>query len=303
MSVLDLTKEVKLASKRKMTYQSAFSFWSALLSDKAISIFDWTGLPFKQHELEMRAQLHFQGYIGVVSYNNEIIVANGSGVGVTNYPDEWITYVWANALHSGINRIGENAAILRNNSLMISSGFIIKYYAHLLAHATLTLQAALINSRAAGYSVVKDDAAMQRVKAFYQAIEEGKTEVIQLEDDLNSLEGSKPIDFIFDKLSGRGDNILDLWQVLQNILKDFYTTMGISKPTDKRERLIQDEIAQEQPLFRFNIEDMLDCRKEFADEINRIFGLSVSVDLAQSLKDAQNIVGGEMDESENMAEG
>ena len=83
---------------------------------------------------------------------------------------------------------------------------------------------------------------------------------------------------------------------MQNILKDFYTTIGISKPTDKRERLITDEIAQEQPLFKFNIEDMLDCRKEFAKQLNAIFGLNVSVDVAESLKAAQTMTAPEREE-------
>lgn len=301
MSVLDLTKEIKYAPGRKLTYKSAFSLWSALLSDKAISLFDWRGLPFPQHELELRAQLHLQGYIGVVKYGDEIIVANGSGVGVTNYPDEWINYVWANALHSGINKLGKDAAILKNNSLMISTSYIIRYYANLLAHASLTLQAALINSRATGYSVVKDDQTQKRIKRFYEALEEGKTEVILLEDDLTALEGSKPIEFISERISGQGNNILDLWQVLQNILKDFYTAIGISKPTDKRERLITDEIAQEQPLFKFNVEDMLDCRKAFAAEASRIFGIAITVDLAESLKAAQSMTeGGAGNEAESM---
>jgi hypothetical protein len=287
MSVLDLTSEVKPAFGRKITYKSAYHYWYALLTDKAISLFDWTGLPFPQRELEIRAQMHPQGYIGVVKYESEILVANGSGVGVTNYPDEWITYVWANALHSSINNIGRDCAILRNNSLLISTGMMVDHYSRLLAHATLSLQAALINTRATGYSTAKNDQTAKRIKKFYEALEEGRTEAILIEDDLNSIEGSKPVEFISDHLSGRGDTILDIWQVLQNILKDFYTAIGISKPTDKRERLITDEIAQEQPLFKFNVEDMLDCRKRFAEEINQIFGLSVSVDVAESLKEAQ----------------
>lgn len=289
MSVLDLTTEVKPTPGRKITFKSAYRYWYALLTDKAISLFDWEGLPFPQRELEVRAQMHPQGYIGVVKYLNEIIVANGSGVGITNYPDEWLTYVWANALHSGINNIGKDCVILRNNSLLISTRATVDHYSRLLAHATLSLQAALINTRATGYSTAKDDQTAKRIKKFYEALEEGRTEVILIEDDLNSIEGSKPIEFISDHLSGRGDTILDIWQVLQNILKDYYTTIGISKPTDKRERLITDEIAQEQPLFKFNVEDMLDCRKQFAEEINRVFGLSVSVDVADSLKAAQNM--------------
>ena len=306
MSVIMLTDEVKPTLTRKVNFKSAYLYWYALLSDKAISLFDWAGLPFAQHELEMRVQLIPQGYIGVVKHGDEILVANGSGVGVTNYPDEWITYTWANALHSGVASIGENCVLLRNNSLMISTAMVIKYYAGLLAHATLTLQAALINCRATGFSTAKDDQTVKRIKRFYDALEDGKTDVILIEDDLNSIEGSKPIEFISERMSGRGDNILDIWQVLQNILKDFYTAIGISKPTDKRERLITDEIAQEQPLFKFNVEDMLDCRKRFADELNKVFGLSVSVDLAESLKAAQTMTEpatpekGATDETETM---
>ena len=98
--------------------------------------------------------------------------------------------------------------------------------------------------------------------------------------------GAKPVEFLSDQITGKANSILDYWQVGQNILKDFYTTIGISKPTDKRERLITDEIAQEEPLFKFNVEDMLDQRQKTADELNRVFGLSVSVDLAESLKKA-----------------
>ena len=289
MSALDVIKVCKPALRRKLDYSRAYRLQYALLSDRVISLFDWSGLPFQQHELEILVQLSAQGYAGVV-YGNKTkrwMAAFGSGVGVTEYPDKWINYTWANALDSGISEIGETCALVKNNSLMISSRFMVEQYAHMMAHALLSLQAALINSRASGYSLSKDDQATKQIKDFYAALEDGKTEIITVQENLDSLVGYKPIEFISDKLSGKSDNLLDYWQLYQNIYKDFLQMIGISKSTDKRERLIQSEVEQDIPLYRFNIEDMLDQRKIAAKELSRIMGMEISVDLAESVKQAQ----------------
>lgn len=289
MSLLSLTKEVKPAAVKKLNYRRAYSYWYARLADYIVSLFDWQGLPFKQHELEMRMQLTKQGYTGVV-YSDKLdkwIVAHGSGVGVTEYPDKWLTYTWACPLASGINRIGENVVIFRNNSLMISSAFMLEHYAHLLAHNDLSMQAQLINARATGFTVTYDDNGRKQMQHFYELLEDGSTEIIMSDEQLMQAPGSDPIKFT--PIAGSSQNILDFWQVGQNILKEFFATIGISKETDKRERLIDSEVKQELPLYQFNIEDMLDVRKEAAAELSRLMGSRVTVDLAESLKKAQNL--------------
>lgn len=287
MSYIDLANEFSPQIRRKLTYNKAYRYWYALLANKVISLFDWKGLPFAQHELEIYTQLTMPGYCGVVEGKDGALwVVHGSGVGVTEYPDKWTRFVWACPLGSGTNEIGKGAVLSRNNSLLLSTRHIIEHYSHMLAHTDLSVQAQLINSRSTGYSLASNDTVKNRIKKFYEALEDGKTEVILTESDLNTLTGAKPVEFLSDQITGKANSILDYWQVGQNILKDFYTTIGISKPTDKRERLITDEIAQEEPLFKFNVEDMLDQRQKTADELNRVFGLNVSVDLAESLKKA-----------------
>lgn len=298
-TLMDLYPECRPSARKKLTYRRAYELQYALLSNRVISLFDWSGLPFPQRELEIHAQLTDNGYTAAVWADKlqRWIVAHGSGVGVTEYPDVWNTYTWACPLASGnnplvkdirgISEIGKTAAILRNNSLLVSTRFMVQQYAHLMAHALLSLQAALINSRATGYSTAKDDQQAKRIKAFYEALEDGRTEVVVTEDDLESALGSKAIEFISDKLSGNGAPVLDYWQLYQNLYKDFLSMVGVSKSTDKRERLITDEVAQDLPLYRFNIEDMLDCRRQFAEEFSKISGFSVSVDLAESVKQAQ----------------
>lgn len=301
-NVLDLTSECRPTVRRKLTYKRAYSYWVARLSDMIVSLFDWRGLPFEQHELEIRIQLTGQGYTGVV-YSDKLgrwLVAHGSGVGVTEYPDKWLTYTWACPLASGINTIGKNAVIFKNNNLMITSRLLVEHFAHLLAHNDLSMQALLINSRASGYSTVTDEVMRGRVKGFYEAIEDGRTEVILNENNLEAIQGVKPIEFISDQITGKANNILDYWQVGQNLLKEFYTAIGISKPTDKRERLIESEIEQEQPLFLFNVEDMLDCRKQAAKELSNLLDSEVTVDLAESLKKSMEGGGENGDIEKNM---
>lgn len=295
MPVLDLYNLARPYSRRKLTYKRAYDLQYALLSNRVISIFDWEGLPFEQHELELHAQLMDNGYTASV-WSKKLgrwIVAHGSGVGVTEYPDKWINYTWACPLDSGISRIGEGAVILRNNSLLIPSRFLVSLYAHLMAHTLLSMQAALINSRATGYSVAKDDQTAKRIKDFYQALEDGRTEVVLTDDNLEAALGSKMIDFISDKMSGQAASVLDYWQLYQNLYKDFLACFGISKSGDKRERLITDEVMQDIPLYRFNIEDMLDQRKRAAAEMSRVMGRTITVDLADSVKQALGETGEE----------
>jgi len=218
------------------------------------------------------------------------LVAHGSGVGVTEYPDKWITYTWACPLASGVSKIGENAAIVKNNSLCISTRYLIEQYAHLMAHTLLSMQAILINSRATGFSTAKDDQIANRIKRFYEALEDGRTEVVVTDDDLESLAGQKPIEFISDSISGAGNKVLDYWQTYQNLYKDFLSMIGVSKSTDKRERLITTEVEQDLPLYRFNIEDMLDQRKIAAENLSKLLNKEVTVDLAESVKQAQEPV-------------
>lgn len=298
-TALDLIKECRPVASKKMSLKRAYNLFYALFANRCVSLFDWTGLPFKQHELEIRVQMIDQGYTGVVWSKrlNRWIVANGSGVGVTEYPDKWLDYVWACPLDSGKSEIGKAAALVRNNSLLISSRWLVDYYATMAAHTVLSLQAALINSRATGYSTAKDEATKKQILAFYEALTDGKTEVVMTEDSLSSLSGSSPISFISDKISGRGDLAEDYWRLLQGIYKDFLAMIGVSKSGDKRERLITSEVEQDLPLYRFNVEDMLDVRKQAAEDLSDMIGAEITVDLAESVKQSQE--GGALNESYN----
>lgn len=293
MSVLDIHEIGKPFKRRKMDYSRAYRAWYALLANKVLNLFTWEGLPFSQHELELRTQLMGAGYSGVVksNYYNRLVAASGSGVGVTEYADQWLTFVWAipgdsgkskvndkvtKYREKGISTIGADAVIIRNNSLLLPTRLLVERYAHLLAHAELSLQAILINSRTTGILAARDDKQRNDITAFYSALEDGKTLAIVDDTGLDSLIGSEGLRNIATAYPS-STHILDFWQIRQNLYKEFLTEIGISKSTDKRERLIQSEVEQDIPLYGYSLDDMLRCRQTAAEQLNQIFGLTVSV--------------------------
>lgn len=281
MSVLDIYNYGKTKKNvRKLDYAKAYNQWYALLANKVLNIAKWENLPFEQRELEIRAQFMGAGYCGMTFSKRykRLIAVKASGVGVTEYPDKWTSFIWACPGDSGKTDLPDGGVLIYNNSLMLPTSLLVEKYAHLLAHAELSLQAILINSRATGIIAARDNKQKEDVEMFYKALEDGKTLAIVDDESLDTLVGSEGLRHISASYPS-STSIMDYWQIRQNLYKEFLTELGISKSTDKRERMITDEIAQDMPLYQYSIDDMIQCRKRAAEEMNRIWGLNVSVDI------------------------
>ena len=295
MSVLDFYRtEIRHTFDRKLDYKGAYSIEYALFANKVINLFTWEGLPFEQREIEARLQLFDNGLCGIVRSPryNRIIAARASGVGVTEYADKWSQMVWACPGDAGTVDILNNPAgvLARNNDMIIPTAVLIDKYAHMCAHAALSLQAILINIRSTGIMAAKDDKQRQNIETVYRGLEDGKTMAIVDDIGLDTMIDSQGLRHISTAYPN-SSSIMDLWQIRENLYKEFLQEIGISKRTDKRERVISDEVAEDEPLRAFNIDDMLKCRKEAAKQINELFGLNVTVEVNKT------IAGGEDNET------
>lgn len=289
MSMFDMAGSAQLKKRRKLDYNRAYRSWYALLANKAMYLFKWDGLPepMKQREIEFRLQ--FTDNATCVFTRSKrykrYIVSGGSGYGVTEYFDMFTNYIWACPGDSGITRLMEDpdGVMMRNNSTCVPTNLIVTRYAHLLAHAELSLQAILINSRTTGLLAAKDDQQKKAIMEFYDALEDGRTLAIVDDKKLDTLIGSEGLRHIAMQYPS-SVHILDFWQARQNLYKEFLAELGISKSTDKRERLITDEVLQDQPMYEYALNDMLNMRQEAAQQINDIFGLNISVDINPAIK-------------------
>lgn len=281
---------IKKIEKEVVTTTNSFSYWCDTLFEKALRIFEWNGLPFPQKEIEMR--LLYDGFCGFVDDANcGKMVATGSLSGPTQYFDEFTHFTYAApTARGGQLRIGKDCVVVDNNALRNSLYPLIERYASLLAHADVTLKCALVNSRAVDTYAVEDNATGESVNDYYNKIYEGKNSVI-IDDSL--------VKAISNLSSSRNNSttVNDALQARNELLKSFYNEIGVRYARDKRERMITDEVNTDQQMLLLNVKDMLKQRKKACEEINRMFGLNVSVELSPEFELIDNDV--EIDEGED----
>ena len=92
-------------------------------------------------------------------------------------------------------------------------------------------------------------------------------------NDISVLNTTAPI--VFDKLQIQKTNVLN----------ECLTFLGINNAnTDKRERLVTNEVESNNEMIQVNSDVMLEARKQACKEINEMFGLNISVERRRNLK-------------------
>lgn len=147
-------------------------------------------------------------------------------------------------------------------------GELIDYYADILSDIDLSRRISLINCRAVASVTAKSDNALTALREFYRQLENGELYIPKIQSGvLDSTE-----DILKNISRGNNYSLQDFDVCTQNILKMFYSDMGISYAMEKRERMLTDEITAEEDALDGNIRDMLKCRREFSEQVNATFG-------------------------------
>lgn len=271
-----------LVTKKKLNFRRAYRFWYGTLFERIMNIFTWKNLPFPQKEIEIL--LSMVGFCGITKFkkSGELGAVYGSMSGVTNYPDMFTKFTYATPLESGIRKIDGNLILLNNNQIRMPTAYVVDVYASLLAHADLSLQAILINSRATGLTKARTQQQVDDIAKWYNALANGKTIAVLDAQDLNSLLGDKGIE-VFSMSYPSGMTIDSYYQIRENLLKSFYSEIGINSMRDKRERVVEAELDTNLNRILFNVDDMLTCRQDGCEEVNKMFGTNWEVDLNQEI--------------------
>lgn len=279
----------EFVNKKKLTFKKAYKSWFSTLLERTMNIFEWDGLPMPQKEIEIL--LTYVGFCGFTRFkkSKELGAVNGSMTGVTNYPDIFTRFVYATPLESGIRTIGENLILIENNQIRMPTWHIINTYATLLAHVDLSLQAILINSRATGLVKAKTQQQVDDIAKWYNSLANGKTLAILDDENLSQLINDKGIE-VFSMSYPASMTPDQYYQIRENLLKSFYSEIGINSNRDKRERVVEAELDTNLNRILFNVQDMLKCRESACDQINEIFNTKVSVKLNMEI--AEQMKGG-----------
>ena len=283
-----------------LEFQNYFNHFLNLCLDQ----FEWKGLPETCDARMLEMNLLFRGMACLYKDPSEIIWSYGATIGGMltryGYPDLGYAYAW-----NGINQqvryywpfmYNENADAVLCLDNKTGYPFIneIIRAAYTIADAKRSVQTAARNSK---YSFIMQCSEEQAksLKNIYNDIQNNEIAVIISKDNDYTSNTS-----LFNTNIKTG-TIAELWEYYTDIYNDFKDLLGIqsNKQSNKRERVVIDEVNADKEFADLNVAYRLEERKKFCERCNEFFGLNMSVEIKNKKEETENknIIGGEDDEN------
>ena len=270
-------KDYKLLSYKsvaQMANNMVFSYYYYKLMLIARSLFQWEGLPNNMDERWIEKYLFGSGKC--IFYKDPVLGFMVAGFGqqgsVNCYGDPTSVYpVAENYVYDGPELInGDNCYVIRNNDLMLPNFPIIRQYAFKLTNIDRAID---VNIEATKTPIIVRCSDKQRL-SLKNAINQRRDNepVIWASDNAN----------IGDMVSTLETNAPVVFPQLQTqkhmILNEVFTDLGINNTNmDKKERMVASEVDANDEQVKASEDVMLKVREEACNQINRIFGLNISV--------------------------
>lgn len=257
-----------------------YAYYKNFLFEKLIKIFKYDGLPptIPQEALEDYI-LHF-GFAGITENEKFGLVAvpcTKYGVGL--YPRYEPLAQYCTPLMEARNLIiGKDIVIVKNNTYQLSCIPLVERYARILADADSSITIALENSRINVIPSFDDEEGAESYKAYMIANRLGQVDAVA---DSSFIQKGNFVDY---QKNNQSSLSLALVETRNEILRSFLLEIGITVASDKRERMVVDEVNVNSQLLMFNLHDMLDSRKKAIDDMNYIYGTNISVELSEEYK-------------------
>lgn len=264
---------VNVAQKRaRFTYADYWMDYYLRLKELAVNEFEWKYLPDTCNEPILELTLYEMGYaiffqepvLGTYlnamallkdKYNMYYIPPKREAYAVTG--QRW-------------NLDYTNSVLIFNNRLRTPTDFVIRNYASELANIRQSIGINVRKMRTP-YILKGNPTQVKEMRLRYRKIEDGEEAI--MEDEFN--EGNPTIEVLnlnppeyYEKLE------MQFSKVWRNAL----TFVGVNNsPTDKKERLVEDEVSANNEEILSQRAVRLTARREAAEKINQLFGLNIEV--------------------------
>lgn len=246
---------------------------------RAISAFKFEGLPKWWDTNYFFSKLFLNGFLTIFNTDVYGIIPQECAIGGLNVFYMPSFCIVANPLIKTPKelKIGIDCELIKLTRNFRGISDIITNYAQLAALAMQAVAVSLVNSKAPFIAMVKDRAHSESMKKAYDKMSEGQPFIVvdSLISDPNS-EGT-----IFEKLEPGRNYITDrLLSDLRTIENRFDTEIGVPNAnTDKKERMIVDEVNANNAETFAQSTVWLECLKESIKKVNNMFNLNISVNL------------------------
>ena len=238
------------------------------------SMFTYEGLPDTIPVQWLESYLQRNGSCCIAEHEGKLYALLGNAGGE---PDEYYQPTIYTVANPALNlsksyKIGEDCVYCKNDYDAIGLVPLVSRYCGLMTENLLTVRISDINMRMMNLLSAPDDNTLQSTKQYLKDLEDGKLGVVGETPFFGGLK-------LQSKGVGNGDYMIQFIELQQYLKGSMYNELGINANFNmKREALSGQEVALNDDALMPLIDDMLKQRRAMCDELNEMFGLSVSVD-------------------------
>lgn len=251
----------------------AFNNWFVYLSNLYLNAFEFEGLPETVNERFLFETLFWDGK-ALFFFDNSLgyLALPCEGDGNFNVYFEYTRYRAISNEYNETYEYPDNCVLVRANQLLYPPLFMVESWASRIADAERTIDVyAKTMKRPWLVTGEYDDKLTMNV--LVDSINDNELVVTGAQRLNESLQRAyqNPMD---------GNGLMALWRHKHELLDECLTWFGINNAnTEKRERLITQEVESNNQLIQLNSDTVLDWLKFACEQINALYGLNVSVKL------------------------
>ena len=278
--------------------------------DRLQSMFKWSGLPDTIPQKWLESYLLVDGQCAVINTDKGIFATNG-GMGAS--PDEYYIptkyivtnpYLPENASAGKeytISGTDQNAVLVRNDTYTVGLMPLLLKYCTQMVENDITMSIADIWARASVAMSAADDQTRESAELWLKRLRKGELGVI---GEAPFLAGNQNESLRTNPIGTVAGTLTDLIEYHQYLKAGLYNDIGLNSNYNmKREAIMSNETKLNDDALHPLIDTMLACRKEAAEEINRLFGTEISVEFNSAWADNEKENEAIMQQIEATAEG
>lgn len=252
---------------------SLFDFYQQTLN-KSLRMFSYTNLPIP--EIEFERQLQENGYTVVFKYQDKLYCNSGSLTGQDKSPYEEPTKALITIPALNLSKtfdLETEAVLIKNDFLQVGLKPLILSKGTQIIENRLSMYLKNILGRAPFTITANSDKSISSAQAFINKLVNGDLAVIAEDSFLK--------DVNVNSLNQTGQATLqDLITYQTYLYGQLYSELGLPGLThEKQERMLTSEIESQQATIRPLVDNMLECRKQGIEQMNKFFNGNTKVEL------------------------
>lgn len=277
--------------------------------DRLQSMFIWSGLPETIPQKWLESYLLVDGHCAVINTEKGLFATNG-GMGAD--PNEYYIptkFIVSNPYLPEGSSAGRNytidgdnqdAVFVRNDTYTVGLMPLLVKYCSQMVENDITMSIADIWVRATVALSAADDQTRESAEQWLRDLRKGKLGVI---GEAPFLAGNQNESLRTNPIGTVAGTLTDLIEYHQYLKAGLYNDIGLNSNYNmKREAIMSNETKLNDDALHPLIDTMLACRKEAAEEINKLFGTNISVEFNSAWADNEKENEAVMEQIEAAAE-